>query len=282
MGNTSHFRAQASGFQGLAQLVYGNKTGVGTVAAKLIYMNSAHVLVYSTPTVSVGNTGTVNASGASSAGTASATVTASPGGNSSGSLSYSYSMPSGFYISAGAGTTTPTVSSDFTGVGNGTTSSPVGPSTASCTVTDTVTGATYTTTFTVGPYTWQNTIPAFAPFTATDAGYSGSGSYNGPPHQPFTFHWTGTLASPVIPATGGPVDFANLSYSWSITGQTGGSGATLSNATTATPTVNSTLIVPPGGNTRNDIVTLQCVFNDTHNSYTLTGVTATFTGDNNS
>lgn len=190
-------------------------------------------LTYSTPSVSVSNTGAATGSGASAAGTTSASVTATPGGYRSGSQSYSYAYVSGdtgFYISAGAGTTTPTMSHDFSGVANGSTSSGVS-ATWSCTMTDTVTGATTTFNFTVGAFAWQNTIPAYtAPSVSSFNNMSGSQNHSGT--VLVTTGDGGGAANPNITIANGQAPF---SYSWSNFGGSGPGQTLASGGTTLVP-----------------------------------------------
>src|SRR5690348_15729768 len=141
MGNTTHLRGNASA--ALASLVYG-KSGGSTLAAKCVYVKNGGVVkgIYSVLSPS----GTSSLSGAGSGASTSGTATTSAGANVSatgniGTLSYSWAYLSGDRsITCSSNTSAnPTFSRAFSGVSNGTTSSPVS-GVWRCTITDGDTG----------------------------------------------------------------------------------------------------------------------------------------------
>lgn len=279
MGNTTHFYGSVGAGAVLANTVYG-KAGGTTSPAKGVYVQNAGVakLVYSTPTVSVSNTGAASGSGGSSSGTVSASVTATPGGYGSGNYSYSYSGGGGYSITSGVGTANPTFSATPTGApASGLSTIPA--ATWTCTLTDNVTGATYSNNFTVGPFTWNNTTAAYGPFTASGGGYSGSGSSPTGTARTVSEPWSGQSSPLTVPASGGPTS-GNFSYNWSIT--SGGHSPSFNDHTLAQPTISDTFSIPAQA-TLTDTITAQCVITDNVSgySYTLTGVTFSFTYTNN-
>lgn len=228
MGNTTRYFARHSGSWQNPITRYARHNGSWqAVLAHYARHNGVWQMIYSTPAVSVGNSGAVTGAGASSSGTVSGSVMATPGGTSSGSLSYAYayvSGDSGFSIISGNGTATPTFSHAFSGVANGTTSSGVS-ATWACTLTDNVTGASATAAFTVGPFAWQNTIP---PYTAPVPSASNVSD------TIFGFGSASGTASGSTSVSIGGTTSGSYSFAWVRT--SAGAGISIDSTTTREPT----------------------------------------------
>lgn len=234
---------------------------------------------YSTPDVNCSGGGANTSSGASSSGTASVQLFATPGG-SYWSLNYSWSYVSGdtgVYLSSTTAQN-PVANRDFSGVANGTTSSGVS-AVWQCTVTDPETGAETYSQVSIGALAWQNTIPAFGPFTASGGGFDGSDFSGGGAGHTITKPWSGQSAP--ISISGGPTS-GSFSYAWHLDSDTHGSTAAFDNSALEQPTISDSFIIPEDDSVT-DTVTCHCVITDTVSgySYTLSGVTFTFEYTNN-
>lgn len=174
MGNTTKLWGYSSSYA-LAQAVWGHN-GTSWLPAKGLWVydgnawRARYSVIASTLNSNIAKTG----SGASTSGSVSDVGGVSSVSGNLGSVTYSWAYLSGDGSIApnNSAAAQPTWARSFSGVANGSTSSTV-TATWRCTITDAATGANQLRDYSIS-FAWQNTIPAFSPFTSTY--YTGSGS----------------------------------------------------------------------------------------------------------